>query len=46
MQTVIKLTSTDGIEPSTADLDGWVVTEGTPNMKTWGLHTSAAGDMV
>ena len=46
MQTVIKLPSTEGKEPSTADLDGWVVTEGSPSMKTWVLHTSAAGDMV
>ena len=46
MQTVVKLASTHGLEPSTADLDGWVVTEGTPSMKTWALHTSAAGDMV
>lgn len=46
MQTIVKLTSTDGIAPSTDDLDGWVVTEGAPRMKTWALHTSAAGDMV
>lgn len=46
MQTVIKLPPTEGFEPSTADLDGWVVTEGSPKMKTWVLHTSAAGDMA
>lgn len=46
MQTVVKLAPTAGTEPSTAILDGWVVTEGNPQMKTWGLHTSAAGDMV
>ncbi len=46
MQTVVKLASTEGLEPSTADLDGWIVTEGSPKMKTWALHTSAAGDMV
>jgi uncharacterized cupin superfamily protein len=46
MQTIVKLPSTEGQEPSTADLDGWVVTEGSPSMKTWVLHTSAAGDMV
>lgn len=46
MQSVVKLTSTEGLEPSTADLDGWIVTEGSPKMKTWALHTSAAGDMV
>ena len=34
MQTVIKLPATQGIDPSTADLDGWIVTEGSPSMKT------------
>ena len=43
MQTVVKLPATTGSEPSTADLDGWIVTEGSPKMKTWALHTSAAG---
>ena len=46
MQSVTKLPATAGREPATADLDGWVVTEGTPSMKTWALHTSAAGDML
>ena len=46
MQTVIKLPPTQGFDPSTDDLDGWVVTEGSPSMKTWVLHTSAAGDMA
>ena len=46
MQTIVKLPPTSASEPSTADLDGWVVTEGTPSMKTWVLHTSAAGDMI
>ena len=46
MQSVIKLPLTSGLTPSTDDLDGWVVTEGTPSMKTWALHTSAAGDML
>ena len=45
MQTVIKLPPTDQ-NPSTEDLDGWIKTEGNPQMKTWALHTSAAGDMV
>ena len=46
MQSVVKLGLTDGIVPSFDDLEGWVVTEGAPRMKTWALHTSAAGDMV
>lgn len=46
MQTVTKLPSTTGLDPITADLDGWVVTQGTPSMKTWVLNTSAAGDMM
>ena len=46
MQSITKLPPTDGIEPSTADLDGWVVTEGSPSMKTWVLHTSKDGAMV
>ena len=46
MQSVVKLSSTAGLTPSTDDLDGWVVTAGSPKMKTWVLHTSAAGDMM
>ena len=45
MPSIIKLPATTA-EPATGDLDGWIVTEGTPSMKTWALHTSAAGDMV
>lgn len=46
MQTITKLPPTVGIEPATGDLDGWVVTEGTPSMKTWVLHTASDGSMV
>lgn len=46
MQTITKLGSTDGITPATGDLDGWVVTAGTPSMKTWVLHTASDGAMV
>jgi uncharacterized protein len=46
MPTITRLPSTDGIECSTADLDGWVVTEGAPSMKTWVLHTSSTGQMI
>ena len=46
MQTVTKLPSTQDLTPSTAILDGWVVTAGDPQMKTWALHTSSDGAMV
>jgi uncharacterized protein len=46
MQSITKLPTTDGIEPSTADLDGWVKIAGEPRMKTWVLHTASDGAMV
>ena len=46
MQTITKLPALSTVTPSHDDLDGWIVTEGSPKMKTWALHTSAAGDMV
>ena len=46
MQSIVRLPDTTGIEPSTADLDGWIKTEGNPSMKTWVLHTSKDGAMV
>lgn len=46
MQTIVKLGSTDGLTPDTNDLDGWVKTEGNPQMKTWALHTSSDGNML
>jgi uncharacterized cupin superfamily protein len=46
MQSITRLPPTDGIEPSTDILDGWVVTEGNPQMKTWALHTAKDGSMV
>lgn len=46
MQTITRLGDTSGIEPDTNDLDGWVVTEGTPSMRTWALHTSSDGSML
>ena len=33
-------------EPSTEPLDGWVAVEGSPQMRTWVLHTSADGTMA
>jgi uncharacterized cupin superfamily protein len=46
MQSITKLPANTGIAPSTADLHGWLVTEGTPSMKTWVLHTAKDGFMV
>lgn len=46
MQTITKLPPTDGIEPATDDLDGWVVIDGTPSMKTWVLHKAKDGSMI
>lgn len=46
MQSITRLPPTTGHEPSTADLDGWIVKEGSPKMKTWVLHTSKDGAMV
>jgi len=46
MQTIVKLSATQGMEPSTDDLDGWIKTAGSPAMKTWVLHTSADGNML
>ncbi len=46
MLSVIKLPQTHGRDPATDDLNGWVRTEGNPEMKTWVLYTSAAGDMA
>ncbi len=46
MQTITRLPAADTVTPSTADLDGWVVTAGTPKMKTWVLHTTADGTMM
>ncbi|MBL0374912.1 cupin domain-containing protein [Rhizobium sp. KVB221] len=46
MDTIVKLVGKDAQEPVTTDLDGWVVVEGTPSMKTWVLHTSNDGSMI
>lgn len=46
MQSITRLPPTDGIDPAIGDLDGWVVTEGTPSMQTWVLHTATDGAMV
>ncbi len=46
MKTIVKLGPLGSVEPSTADLDGWVVVEGKPTMKTWVLHTSEDSKMM
>ena len=46
MQTIVRLNTATTTAPDTNDLDGWIVTEGSPSMKTWVLHTSNDGNMV
>ena len=46
MNYVEKLGDIAAMEPVTTDLDGWVVVDGTPSMKTWVQHTSADGSMI
>jgi|SRR5882672_4802040 uncharacterized cupin superfamily protein len=35
-----------GADPITSNLDGWVVVEGKPTMKTWIQHTSGDGTVI
>ena len=46
MQTVTRLPATADLTPSPDTLDGWLVTKGTPSMKTWVLHTTTDGTMM
>jgi len=46
MQTITKMPDTATITPSTADLEGWIITEGSPRMSTLVLHTAADGTMM
>jgi len=46
MLTISKHADVAGISPITEDLDGWVVTKGKPEMKTWVMHTSEDGSMI
>ena len=46
MQSIVKLDITTPNEPDTNDLDGWVVVDGKPTMKTWALHTNSDGTML
>lgn len=46
MKTIVKLGPLDSVEPSSDILDGWVVVDGNPSMKTWVLHTSEDSKMM
>ena len=46
MPTIVKLPPLSSVTPSDATLDGWIVTEGSPTMKTWALHEASDGTMV
>ena len=46
MHTIVKLPPLTSVTPSDDTLDGWIVTEGTPSMKTWVLHTASDGTMM
>jgi uncharacterized protein YjlB len=40
MSTISKLKNIKDVDPITDNLEGWKVTEGSPIMKTWILHTN------
>jgi hypothetical protein len=46
MNTIIKLSVGLNTEPDINDLDGWVVVDGSPTMRTWALHTNSDGTML
>ena len=46
MLTISKHADVAGLAPITEILDGWVVTKGNPEMKTWVMHTSEDGSMI
>ena len=46
MTHIAKLQDISNVTPITDDLDGWVVTEGAPTMKTWILYTSHDESMI
>ena len=46
MKYISKLQDISNIAPITENLDGWVVTDGTPTMKTWILSTSHDESMI
>ncbi|WP_300976029.1 cupin domain-containing protein [Yoonia sp.] len=46
MNTITKLSVDPSAVPDTNDLDGWVVVDGSPTMRTWALHKNADGSML
>jgi len=46
MNTITKLSVDPKTAPDTNDLDGWVVVDGSPSMRTWALHTNSDGSML
>jgi hypothetical protein len=46
MNTITKLSVGLNTEPDINDLDGWVVVDGSPTMRTWALHTNSDGTML
>jgi uncharacterized cupin superfamily protein len=46
MSTITKLDEAMIDQPDTSDLDGWVVVDGAPSMKTWALHKNNDGTML
>ena len=46
MNTLTKLSVDANTTPDTNDLDGWVVVDGKPTMRTWALHTNSDGTML
>ena len=46
MPSITKLDEAMIDKPETGDLDGWVVVEGAPTMKTWALHKNNDGTML
>jgi hypothetical protein len=46
MNTITKLSVDPSTVPDANDLDGWVVVDGSPTMRTWALHTNSDGRML
>ena len=46
MNYISKMQDITNVTPITDNLDGWVVTEGVPTMKTWILYTSHDESMI
>ena len=46
MNTIIKLSVELNNRPDYNNLDGWIVVDGSPTMRTWALHTNSDGTML